>query len=164
MKSKLYAIIDVETTGGRASRDKITEIAIVIHNGEKIVDTYETLINPETYIPYGITQLTGITQEMVADAPKFYEVAKKIVELTEGTIFVAHNVRFDYSFIREEFQRLGYTFSRKQLCTVRLSRKAFPGLRSWAYTSKTDTGQWATPWQLLNYLNAYYKKKKTRNH
>ena len=131
MKNKRYAIIDIETTGGRASRDKITEIAIVLHDGEQILDTFESLINPETYIPYGITQLTGITQEMVTDAPKFYEVARKVVEMTEGAIFVAHSVRFDYSFIREEFQRLGFTFTRKQLCTVRLSRKAFPGLRSY---------------------------------
>lgn len=132
MKEKLYAIIDVETTGGRAVRDRITEIAIVVHDGTKIVDTFDSLVNPETRIPYGITQLTGITQEMVADAPKFYEIAKKVVELTEGAVFVAHNVRFDYSFIREEFRRLGFTFTRKQLCTVRLARKAFPGLRSYS--------------------------------
>ena len=131
MKQKRYAIIDIETTGGKASRDKITEIAIVLHDGQQIIETYETLINPETYIPYGITQLTGITQDMVADAPKFFEVAKKIVEMTEGAVFVAHSVRFDYSFIREEFQRLGFTYTRKQLCTVRLSRKAFPDLRSY---------------------------------
>lgn len=132
MKEKIYAIIDIETTGGRAARDKITEIAIVLHDGTKIIDTYETLLNPETRIPYGITQLTGITQEMVDGAPKFFEVARKIVEMTEGAIFVAHNVRFDYSFIREEFKRLGFTFTRKQLCTVRLARKAFPGLRSYS--------------------------------
>jgi len=130
--AKRYAIVDIETTGGRASRNKITEIAIVLHDGAQIIDSWSTLVNPECYIPYGITQLTGITQEMVQDAPKFYEVAKDIVEMTKGTIFVAHNVRFDYSFIREEFSRLGYTFSRRQLCTVRLCRKAFPGLRSYS--------------------------------
>lgn len=130
MKDKLYAIIDIETTGGRASRDKITEIAIVLYDGEQIIDTYETLVNPECYIPYGITQLTGITQEMVNDAPKFYEVARKVVEMTEGAVFVAHNVRFDYSFIRAEFEQLGFTFTRKQLCTVRLSRQAYPHLSS----------------------------------
>ncbi|MEZ4993389.1 MAG: exonuclease domain-containing protein [Saprospiraceae bacterium] len=129
---KRYAIVDIETTGGRASRDKITEIAVVIHDGQQIIDSFETLINPECYIPYGITQLTGITQEMVADAPKFYEIARRFVEITEGAIFVAHNVRFDYGFIREEFARLGYTYSRRQLCTVRLSRKAFPGLPSYS--------------------------------
>lgn len=131
-KEKIYAVVDLETTGGRASRDKITEIAIVLHDGRQIIDRYETLVNPECYIPYGITELTGITQEMVADAPKFYEVARKVVEMTEGAVFVAHNVRFDYSFLRAEFARLGYTFSRKQLCTVHLSRKAFPGLGSYA--------------------------------
>ncbi|MEM6966132.1 MAG: exonuclease domain-containing protein [Bacteroidota bacterium] len=131
MKKK-YAIIDIETTGGRASREKITEIAIILHDGEKIIDQWETLLNPERTIPYNITKITGINDEMVQDAPKFYEVAKKVVEMTEGAIFVAHNVRFDYGFIREEFRRLGFTFMRKQLCTVRLSRKAFPGLRSYA--------------------------------
>ena len=132
MPEKRYAIIDVETTGGRASRDKITEIAIVLHDGSQILKRFETLINPETPIPYGITQLTGIDQDMVAQAPKFYEIAKEVVEMTEGAIFVAHNVRFDYSFIREEFKRLGYTYTRKTLCTVRLSRKAFPGLPSYS--------------------------------
>ncbi|MCB9265331.1 MAG: GIY-YIG nuclease family protein [Lewinellaceae bacterium] len=132
MKQKLYAIVDLETTGGRASRDKVIEIAIVLHDGTKTLDTYSTLINPECYVPYGITQLTGITQDMVQDAPRFYEVARKVVEMTEGAIFVAHNVRFDYSFLREEFARLGYTYSRKNLCTVRLSRKAFPGLPSYS--------------------------------
>lgn len=132
MRDLLYAIVDIETTGGQANRDKITEIAIVLHDGNKVVDTYETLVNPERYIPYGITELTGITQEMVMYAPKFYEVARDIVQLTEGAVFVAHNVRFDYNFIREEFARLGFTYSRKQLCTVRLSRQAFPGLRSYS--------------------------------
>ena len=131
MKKK-YAIIDIETTGGQALRHRITEIAIVLHDGTNIIDRFETLLNPECYIPYGITQLTGITQDMVEGAPKFFEIAKKIVEMTEGAIFVAHNVRFDYGFIREEFKRLGYTYTRKQLCTVRLSRQVFPGLRSYS--------------------------------
>lgn len=132
MRETRYAIIDIETTGGQAFRDKITEIAIVLHDGQNIIDTYQTLLNPECYIPYGITELTGITQEMVKDAPRFFEVAREIVKLTENTVFVAHNVRFDYSFIREEFARLGFTYTRKQLCTVRLSRQAFPGLPSYS--------------------------------
>lgn len=135
MSNKIYAIIDIETTGIQAQREKITEIAIVLHDGKKVVDTYETLINPERSIPYQITQVTGINDEMVANAPKFYEVAKQIVKLTEGAIFVAHNVRFDYSFVVEEFRRLGFTYSRKQLCTVKLSRKAFPNLRSYSLGS-----------------------------
>lgn len=132
MSNQKYAIIDIETTGGRASRDKITEIAIVLHDGKNVVGQYETLVNPEVSIPYGITELTGITNEMVADAPRFYEVARKIVEMTEGAVFVAHNVRFDYSFVQEEFRRLGYTYVRKQLCTVRLARKTFPGHKSYS--------------------------------
>jgi len=134
-KDKIYAIIDIETTGGKAARDKITEIAIVLHNGKEIVDRYETLINPERSIPTNITRITNITNDMVADAPKFYEVAKEIVERTKGAIFVAHNVRFDYSFIREEFKRLGFIYSRRQLCTVRLARKVFPGLRSYGLSN-----------------------------
>ncbi len=112
--------------------ERITEIAIFIHDGNKIVDEYQTLINPECNIPYFITGLTGITNEMVADAPKFFEVAKKIVELTEGNIFVAHNARFDYSFIRQEFKNLGYSYSRKILDTVALSRRLLPGHRSYS--------------------------------
>jgi DNA polymerase-3 subunit epsilon len=129
IKGKKYAIIDIETTGGLIKRDKITEIAIVLHDGKQILERFESLVNPERSIPEYVSRITGITDEMVADAPKFYEVARQIVEMTEGAVFVAHNARFDYSFIREEFQRLGYTYSRKQLCTVRLAKQVFPDLR-----------------------------------
>jgi len=125
-----YAIVDVETTGGLVKRDKITEIAIVLHDGEKVIDQYQTLINPERSIPAFITGLTGITNDMVAGAPLFCEVAKDIVLKTEGAVFVAHNARFDYGFLREEFARLGYAYTRKQLCTVRLSKKMLPQLKS----------------------------------
>ena len=128
----MYAIIDIETTGTSAAYGKITEIAIVLHNGESTTETYTTLINPECNIPFQITRLTGITNEMVADAPKFYEVAKKIIELTAGQIFVAHNAMFDYSFIKEEYKRLGYEFKRKTICTVKLGRKLLPGHRSYS--------------------------------
>lgn len=128
----MYAVVDIETTGGRAGYHKITEIAIFIHDGNKVVDSFQSLINPERYIPTNITALTGITNEMVSDAPKFYEVAKHIYTLTEGKIFVAHNVNFDYSFLKEEFQALGLPFTRKKLCTVRLSRKIFPGFPSYS--------------------------------
>ncbi|MBK8557204.1 MAG: GIY-YIG nuclease family protein [Lewinellaceae bacterium] len=130
-----YAIIDVETTGGTARFERITEIAIVLHDGDQVLDTFSTLLNPERSIPWSITQLTGISNDMVADAPKFFEVAKQVVKMTEGAIFVAHNVQFDYSFVREEFARLGYPFSRKQLCTVRLSRQVFPGLPSYSLSN-----------------------------
>ena len=122
----MYAIIDIETTGSKPSYDRITEIAVVLHDGKEVVETYSTLINPERFIPYYITELTGISNEMVQEAPRFYEVARKIVELTEGAVFVAHNVRFDYSFVKSEFASLGFMFSRKTLCTVRLSRQLLP--------------------------------------
>jgi DNA polymerase-3 subunit epsilon len=128
----LYAIIDLETTGGQPTQDRITEIAIYVHDGEKIVDQYATLVNPGRAIPPFITQLTGITNDMVSDAPKFHEVARKVVEMTEGCVFVAHNVRFDYSFLKKEFADLGYNYSRKTLCTVRMSRSLIPGQPSYS--------------------------------
>ena len=128
----MYAIIDLETTGGQPTQDRITEIAVYIHDGEKIVDEYATLLNPGRAIPPFITQLTGITNEMVSTAPKFHEVARKVVEITEGCVFVAHNVRFDYSFLKKEFADLGYNYSRKTLCTVRLSRSLIPGQPSYS--------------------------------
>jgi DNA polymerase-3 subunit epsilon len=128
----MYAIIDIETTGGSARMEKITEIAIYLHDGEKITDEFVSLVNPERNIPYFITNLTGITNEMVEDAPRFYEIAKTIVELTEGRAFVAHNARFDYSFIRQEFKSLGFNYRRKIIDTVTLSRKLFPGYRSYS--------------------------------
>lgn len=99
------------------------------------MDTFESLVNPERSIPYEITRITGITNDMVANAPKFYEIAKEILQKTEDCIFVAHNVFFDYNFIREEFHQLGYTFSRKKLCTVQLSRRNFKGLKSYSLGS-----------------------------
>ena len=128
----MYAIIDIETTGTAASYGKITEIAIILHSGESVTETFTTLINPECNIPFNITRLTGINNDMVSDAPKFYEIAKKIIELTAGRIFVAHNSMFDYSFVKEEFKRLGYDYKRKTICTVKLGRKLLPGHRSYS--------------------------------
>ena len=128
----MYAIIDIETTGGSPVKEKITEIAIYVHDGEKIIEEFTTLINPEKLIPAQIIHLTGITNEMVVNAPKFYEVAKKIVELTDNRIFVAHNSNFDYRFIQQEFKNLGYDYQREQICTVKLSRKIIPGHRSYS--------------------------------
>src|SRR3954468_5938155 len=108
----MYAVLDIETTGGNARSEKITEIAICIHDGEKIVHEYSTLVNPECSIPPFISRLTGITNEMVEDAPRFFEVAKRVVQITEGTVFVAHNAPFDYGFIRGEYKTLGYNYTR----------------------------------------------------
>jgi DNA polymerase-3 subunit epsilon len=127
----MYAIVDIETTGGSARIEKITEIAIYQHDGEKITGEFVSLVNPERNIPYFITNLTGISNEMVEEAPKFYEIARDIIEFTEGRTFVAHNARFDYSFIRQEFKSLGYNFKRNILDTVTLSRKLIPGHRSY---------------------------------
>ena len=128
----MYAIIDIETTGQSATKGKITEIAIYLHNGYEITSSFSSLINPECYIPGFITSLTGIDNEMVKNAPKFYEVARQIVEITQDKIFVAHNVSFDYKFIQEEFKRLGYDYQRKTMCTVRMGRKYIPGYRSYS--------------------------------
>ena len=130
----MFAIVDIETCGGKFEfrRGRITEICIVIHDGLSVVDKFTTLINPECHISHFYTNLTGINDEMVADAPKFHEVAKKIIEMTEGRIFVAHNVGFDYNFIKDEFASLGYKFKREKLCTVRLSRKLLPGRLSYS--------------------------------
>lgn len=128
----MYAIIDIETTGTSYRKGKITEIAIYIHNGQEVTDSFSSLVNPECDIPWYITRLTGISNEMVINAPKFYEIAKKIVEITAGKIFIAHNVGFDYNFIKEEFSRLGYDYVRKTMCTVQLSRKLLPGYKSYS--------------------------------
>lgn len=128
----MYSIIDIETTGGAGRQDKITEIAIFVHDGEKVVDEFISLVNPECTIPPNITEITGINNAMVDSAPKFYEIAKRIVEITEGTIFVAHSVNFDYSFVKNEFKRLGFNYNRKRLCTVKLARKYLPGHKSYS--------------------------------
>lgn len=126
-----YAIIDIETTGGSTKSTKITEIAIILHDGMNVIDEYATLINPESNIPPFISRLTGISNEMVANSPKFYEAAKTIVEFTKDTVFVAHNVGFDYNVIRQEFKNLGFDYRLPHLCTVRSSRYTFPGHASY---------------------------------
>ena len=130
----MFAIIDIETCGGKYEykRGRITEICIGIHDGLQVIEKWTTLINPECYISPYFINLSGISNEMVVDAPKFHEVAQKIIELTEGKIFVAHNVGFDYGFIKDEFAGLGYTYKRETLCTVRLSRKLMPGKLSYS--------------------------------
>jgi DNA polymerase III subunit epsilon len=128
----MYAIVDIETTGGGLRTGKITEITIFLYDGETITDSFVSLINPECPIPYFITQFTGINDQMVAHAPRFFEVAKKIIEFTDNRIFVAHNASFDYGFIKKEFNDLGFNFHRKTLCTVKLSRKYFPGYKSYS--------------------------------
>jgi len=127
-----FAIVDIETTGGNQAGEKITEIAIYIHDGLKVIDFFHSLVNPEKDIPWNITRITGITNSMVANAPKFYEIAKRIVEITEGCVFVAHNVAFDFPFVRREFANLGFEYQKDVLCTVKLSRQIIPGHTSYS--------------------------------
>src|SRR6195952_5270801 len=128
----MYAIVDIETTGGHASANGITEIAICIHNGKKVIERYATLVNPRREIPIYISALTGITNEMVENAPNFEDVAHDIYHLLNGKIFVAHNVNFDHSFVRYHLAAAGYELQCNKLCTVRLGRKIMPGLPSYS--------------------------------
>ncbi len=128
----LYAIVDIETTGSYAAGAGITDIAIVIHDGREVLSTYTTLVNPHRPIPRYIQGLTGITDEMVATAPAFEEVAATVHELLRGKIFVAHNVNFDYSFVKHHLDRCGHPYEAvRKLCTIRYARKVIPGLRSY---------------------------------
>lgn len=130
----MFAIIDIETCGGKFEfrKGRITEICILKHDGLSVIDKFTTLVNPECNISPYFSGLTGITNDMVADAPRFHEIAAKVLEMTDGCIFVAHNVGFDYGFIKEEFNSLGYKYKRDTLCTVRLSRKLLPGRISYS--------------------------------
>lgn len=128
----MYAIVDIETTGSYAAANGITEIAIYISDGESIIDSYTTLINPGMPIPYFIQSMTGINDQMVAKAPSFEKVADKIFNLLQDKIFIAHNVNFDYSFVKSHLERSGFNFNTNKLCTVRLGRKIFPGLISYS--------------------------------
>lgn len=120
------AFIDVETTGSRATHDRITEIAIKVWEQDKIIDSWQSLIDPEVSIPPFIQSLTGITNALVKSAPVFREVAGHIDELTKDCIFVAHNARFDYAFVKSEFRRLNLTWNRRVLCTVKLAKALYP--------------------------------------
>ena len=130
--ARLYTIIDIETTGNGIKGNKITEIAIFKFDGRRIVDEFTSLVNPECPIPYFITGLTGIDDQMVQKAPIFSEIASKILELTADCIFVAHAVNFDYGVIKEEFRKIGIDFTRQKLCTVRLGRRLIPNMASYS--------------------------------
>lgn len=128
----MYCIVDIETTGNGIKGNKITEISIFKYDGARIIDEFTSLVNPECEIPYFITGLTGIDNALVRNAPTIADIAPNILSFTEGTIFVAHSVNFDYNVLKNEFKELGLSFVRKKLCTVRLSRTVFPGYRSYS--------------------------------
>ena len=128
----MYAIVDIETTGGYAAANGIIEISIQVFDGTTVVETFDTLINPDQHIPRYIQAFTGINDDMVKDAPRFGEVAERVYGLLHDKIFVAHNVNFDYSFVKNHLEFYGYAINCKKLCTVRLSRQIFPGLPSYS--------------------------------
>jgi len=128
----VYAIVDIETTGGHAASGYITEIAIILHNGKEVEGKYQTLVNPQCPIPRYITSLTGISNDMVRDAPIFEQVAPHIFNLLSNRVFIAHNVNFDFSFIKHHLRQAGYQWETPKLCTVRMSKKIFPGHASYS--------------------------------
>lgn len=128
----MYTILDIETTGGKFNEEGITEIAIHKFDGHEVVDKFISLVNPEKEIQPFVVKLTGINNKMLRTAPKFHEIAKRIVEITKDTIIIAHNAQFDYRILRTEFRRLGYNFERKTLCTVELSQRLLPEAESYS--------------------------------
>jgi len=128
----VYAVVDIEATGGNHIKGKIIEIAIYVFDGKEIIDEYATLINPETKIDWYVTKLTGITNDMVKDAPVFAEVAQKIADLLKGNIFVAHDVLFDYRFLNAEMKKAGVVINEPKVCTVELSKKYMPEAESYS--------------------------------
>ncbi len=128
----MYAILDIETTGGKYNEEGITEIAIYRFDGHQVVDQFISLINPERDIEPYVVKLTGISNKMLRNAPKFYELAKRIIEITKDAIIVAHNTNFDYRILKTEFKRLGYDYQRNTLCTVDLSKKLIPNEESYS--------------------------------
>ncbi|MDO4881041.1 MAG: exonuclease domain-containing protein [Capnocytophaga sp.] len=128
----MYAIIDIETTGGKLNEEGITEIAIYRFDGQQVTDRFITLINPEKKIQEFVVQLTGINNAMLRNAPKFYEVAKRIVEITQDCVIVAHNADFDYRVLRNEYNRLGFDYQRNTICTVQMAQRLLPGQLSYS--------------------------------
>ncbi|MBT8448906.1 MAG: GIY-YIG nuclease family protein [Gammaproteobacteria bacterium] len=124
-----FYILDCETTGGRALRDRMTELAWIKIEQGKITEHWHCLFDPEMSIPPWIKEITGISTRMVADAPRFADKADEIMSALAGEVIVAHNARFDYGFLKNEFKRLNKTFTAKTLCSVKLSRTLYPELR-----------------------------------
>lgn len=133
----MYAIIDIETTGGKFDSESITEIAIIKYNGETLIDQFSSLVNPEKKIHSFVEKLTGINSKLLKNAPKFYNIAKRIIDITENCVLVAHNASFDYRILKTEFRRLGYNYTKKTLCTVNLSKKLIPNKPSYSLKNLT---------------------------
>ena len=132
-----FAVVDIETTGGFPQQHGITEIAIVLMDGKEIEGKFSTLVNPHQPIPPFIANMTGISDAMVAKAPSFETVAEKIYQLLQGRVFVAHNVNFDFSFVKHHLQTAGFHLQSPKLCTIRTSRKVFPGFKKYGLGNLT---------------------------
>jgi DNA polymerase-3 subunit epsilon len=128
----MYSIIDIETTGGKYDEEGITEIAIISHDGNKVIDQFISLVNPEIEIQPYVKNLTGISSKMLKNSPKFHEIAKRIIEITNKCVIVAHNVNFDYRILKTEFRRLGYIYERQTLCTINLAKVLLPDMKSYS--------------------------------
>jgi DNA polymerase III subunit epsilon len=126
LNNNTYAIVDIETTGGSPTTDRIIEVGIIRIEKGKVAEVFESLINPQKHVPASIQMITGINPEELLGAPTFEDISDKIFNLLDGAVFVAHNARFDYGFLKNELRRYGTNFSAKTLCTVKLSRKLFP--------------------------------------
>ncbi len=131
----LYAVVDVETTGGRLAEDRVIEVAVVLHDGKEVLEKYSSLVNPGRAIDPYVSKLTGITGAMVKNAPGFKDIHEEVLRLTQQAVFVAHNVRFDFNILRNEFRRLQISFDCPQADTINLAKKAFPGLSSYGLDS-----------------------------
>lgn len=128
----MYAVVDIEATGGNHVKGKIIEIAIYIFDGKKVINEYSSLVNPETKVDWYVTKLTGITNKMVNSAPTFKEIAKEVSDILNGNIFVAHDVDFDYHFVKTELKKAGHTLNEPKACTVKLSEKHLPNAASYS--------------------------------
>jgi DNA polymerase-3 subunit epsilon len=128
----LFAIVDIETTGSKFPGNRIIDLAIIRHNGKEVVSEWHSLLRPDVAIPPFVIELTGISEEMVAQAPLFQDVAVDVIAQLRDCVFVAHDVNFDYSFLRHELKEVGYTLEMEKICTLKNSRKFLPGQASYS--------------------------------
>ena len=163
----MYAILDIETTGGKFNEEGITEIAVYKYDGQQVVDQLSSLVNPQRDIQPFVERLTGINSKMLVNAPKFFELAKRIVEITEGCVIVAHNAEFDYRILQTEFRRLGYAFESQSSVQLHYLKGYSPMLSRtnsviwyvpWEFQLLIVTGRMVMPLQPWSFLNYYSKK------
>ncbi len=140
-----FAIVDIETTGGSPASSSMVEIGVVISDGQKVLETYQTLLNPGRHIPWNVTMIHGITDDMVVDAPRFEDVADELFDMLQNRVFVAHNASFDFGFVKKELQSVGYDFSPRKICSVRFARRLEKGLKSYSLKALASFYQVVNP-------------------